>query len=70
MKILRIPLSHVRFLYSVIGNFQTGQIYAEAKIHHKGKFAPWGNKHTIWYIKSMLTMYQMLSYILHNICEI
>ena len=29
-----IPVSHVRFPCSVIGNFQIGKIYAEAKIHH------------------------------------
>ena len=31
-KICEIPVSHVRFLCAVIGNFQIRKIYAEAKI--------------------------------------
>ena len=40
MKIYGFPVSHVRSLFSAIGNFQIGKIYAKAKVHYQGKFAP------------------------------
>ena len=38
-----VKLYHVRFwcaVKPVMGNFQIGKIYAEAKIHQPGKFVP------------------------------